>query len=208
MTIHSFGEIAEYDEDGQLTGFQFEGRERAIQEWREKKEEDEFRELVERLQKRNSARRTAASAEGRRRLQETDRRFKARHGARINAAARRRRQQAYEANPVVNQCEECGVVWSPPYEQRVRRSRFCSRRCRNRSHGRTRDRSLGLRDMDLRQRVLHVLRDGALTSLEIAEAVDGKLGSVRTCLSMWVSEGAIQSDGRKPARYSLPKEVS
>ena len=82
------------------------GRERRIQEWKDKKEDLKFAKLVDQLQKRNSARRARHDPERRKQIAENQRRHRA--SGRKQERANELRREKYEADPVVNVCEECG----------------------------------------------------------------------------------------------------
>jgi len=201
MSFARLEEVAVWDEEGTIDGLQFDGRERRLQEWRERKEEREFSALVERLQKRNAAQRARQDPVRMERIRLNDQRYRETGQKQLRENARRR--EKYEADPVVNTCVECRKTWSPPYEQKVKKSRFCSRSCRNRNHARYRQRpTKGIRDMAIRDSVVGFLRKaGGSTSGEIATAIKGKPASVRTCLYRWVKEGSIKSDGLRPALF-------
>jgi hypothetical protein len=202
MTLASLEEVAIRDEEGSIVGLQFDGRERSIQEWKERKEADEFAALVERLQKRNSAQRARADPVRQARIRENERRHResGRKQQRMNAL----RREKYEADPVVNVCEECGEVDTVLFEKKsVKRSRFCSRSCRNRHHGRTRKRARGLRKMNVRDQAFCFLRSvESATAAEVAAAIGAKVGSMRTCLCRWAKASELDSDNGRPARYS------
>lgn len=204
MSIATLEEVATWDDEGNVEGFQFDSRERRIQEWREKKEAEEFAALVDRLQKRNSARRAMADPVSRERIKKNERRH--RESGRKQQRANERRREKYEADPIVNVCEQCGHIETVPFDKKgVKRSRFCSRSCRNKHHGSKRQRpTKGLRQMDTREKTFAFLRTvSSATAEEVAEAVGGKLGSVRTCLCRWAKAGELATDGGKPARYSI-----
>lgn len=201
MSFAKLEEVAVWDDEGTIDGLQFDGRERRLQEWRERKEEREFAALVERLQKRNAAQRARRDPVRMERIRLNDQRYRETGQKQLRENARRR--EKYEADPVVNTCVECRKAWSPPYEQRVKKSRFCSKSCRNRNHARYRQRpTKGIRDMAIRDGVVGFLRkSGRSTSREIAAAIKGKPASVRTCLCRWVKEGTIKSDRLRPALF-------
>lgn len=206
--LAKLNEVLEFDADGRVAGLQFNDRARAIAEWRDRLEEREFQRLVTQLQKRNSARRSAATEAGKARVKENTLRYRQKHLERLRSLTQKRRSRRYYENPVVNRCHECGKLWTPPYEQKVKRSKYCSRRCRNRDGGRRRKRSKGLRQMDLRCRVLECLGNQPRTAAGVATFIGAKLGSIRTCLCRWAASGAIESAGGKPAMYSLPVNIS
>lgn len=202
MTLARLDEVIGWDSDGNVDGLQFDSRARRIQEWRDKKEDAEFCALVERLQKRNAARRAAADPVKRERMREANRRHQA--SGRKEARARQRRREQYEANPTVNVCEQCGAKQLVPFDKKgTRPSRFCSKKCRNAWHGKRRQRAKGLRTMNIKAKLMHVLRKGPVTSLEATEAVGGKYQSVKALLCRWAKAGEIISDGGKPAKYSI-----
>jgi hypothetical protein len=198
-------EVATYDEDGEVQGFQFGGKERRIQEWKEKQEEREFAALVEKLQKRNSARKARTNPESLSRIREIQRKHQ--ESGRKQERARELRREKYEANPIVNVCEECGKSETVPFDKiGVKRSKFCSRSCRNRNHGKSRVRpTKGIRKMDTQEEVLTYLRSvGEATGSEVWEAVGGKPASIKTLLCRWAKEGVVLKNGNRPAKYSVP----
>lgn len=205
MTIATLDEVATWDDEGQIEGFQFGGRERALQEWKEKKEAEEFAALCERLYHRKWAAKKRQTEEGRQKLQEALRRYRAENREHCNALERQRRKAKYEADPVVNQCEECGEIWIVPYERKgPKSSRFCSVKCKNRWHGirRARRRNRGLRKMDIKPQLLRYLRrHPGSTAQEIATGIGAKVNSVRSLLSVWSQSPEFRREGRKPIRY-------
>lgn len=205
MTLARLDEVVAFDEEGGIVGLQFDGRARRIQEAQERKEAQEFAELVARLERRNWAKRSRATPEGYERQRAAMIRYREANRARMRQLERDRRRRKYEENPVVNKCQECGREWPAPYEKCNKRSRFCSRSCRNRNHGRTRVRpTLGIRQMDVREAIFAALRpDVGATAKAIAKAVGGKEPSVKTLLSRMARAGEIASDRRRPALYSL-----
>lgn len=204
METRRLAEFAEHDDDGNVIGFQFDGRERRIQEWRDRQEEKQYEELFRRLQSRNSARRALVDPVRRVRVQAADRRH--RESGKKQRRENERRREQYEQNPIVNICEQCGVGSTVPYEKRgKKRTKFCSRKCRNRHHGQKRARSKGLRKMDIRESVFRYLEQtGSATCRQIAKAIEGKQPSVATCCSRWVKQGLLVSTGGRQASYSLP----
>lgn len=200
MAFATIDEIG-FDDDGNVSGVQFDGRARRIQEWREKREEQEFRKLVARLQSRNCAREARQDPVRRSRIAAAQ--IRHRKTQKYRDTMRRRRVGAYEKNPTVNVCEQCGAMWIPPYEQRVKRSRFCNRRCRNRWHGERRDRSRGLVNRGLQSQLLRDLREnGSGTAAAIADRLGLKLHTVRVVLCRLSQCGRVASDGRRPATYA------
>lgn len=209
MTLATLDEIATWDEEGQIEGFQFGGRERSIQEWKEKKEAEEFEELCKRLYARKWAAEARRDERRSEQIRQALRRYREANREHCNRMERERRKAKYEADPVVNQCEECGEIWVVPYEQGGKKScRFCSTKCRNRYHGRARAkrRNRGLRNMQVKPQVLRFIgQHPGCTSQEIATGIRHKLGSIRSLLTDWVREGSVQTDQGRPVRYSLPQ---
>lgn len=205
MSIATLDEVAVWDDEGTIDGLQFDGRERRIQEWKDKQEAKEFAALVERLQKRNSARRAKSDPVKADRIRANDRRH--RESGRKRERERQRRRENYEADPVVNVCEECGKIDTVPYEKKsAKRSRFCSRTCRNRHHGRTRQRpTKGIRNMTIEDDIFAYLRTCiSATSGEISKGTGNKPASVRTLLRKYEKDDRIEVDRQeKPFRYSI-----
>lgn len=212
MTIATLDDVIAWDDDGEIDGLQFDGRERAIQEWRDRKEEEEYKALFQRLYKRNHYRRAAETPEGKARQMENVRRYRERNRERMRQRERDQRRAEYAANPVVNTCQECGQSWAVPFERKNRKSKFCSQSCRNKDSGRRRvkerRRSQGLRDMSVRKRIVRCLRRGPATSKQVASAIGGKLASVRCVLCTMVKAGELLSDGGKPAVFSIPERAT
>ena len=104
------------NEDGKVEGFQFGGRARAISEWRERKEEKEFRRLCRRVYMNNYMRR----------------RWLTKPEYRAWAIVRNRAWKIAHRTPT-RTCLECGATWSnvpglcpggrPP-------TKYCSKLCR------------------------------------------------------------------------------
>lgn len=205
MTIATLDEVATWDEEGNVEGFQFDSRERSVQEWRDKKEDDEYSALFERLAKRNWAAEARKDESFRVRKNEILRAFRERHRDRYRQLDRDRRRAKYEANPVVNQCEECKETWVVPYERQGQRSsRFCSTKCRNRWNGirRAAKRNRGLRKMDVKPLALRFVRaNPGCTSEMIGVGVGAKVNSVRSLIATWVAAGDLRREGKKPIRY-------
>ncbi len=207
MTIATLVEVAVWDEEGAIEGLQFDGRERRIQEWREKKDEEEFDRLVAKIRQHNNYRRWYErhkyDSSFRKRINAHSARMRSKHGKRRNAEARAKRKQEHEANPIVNLCEECHKEFVREYGfKRKRTAKFCSRKCRNRNHGRKRDRS-GSRDR--KAEVLALVKSRDSVSAKEAEAVlDMSLATVRTLLSVLAKDGTINKHtDESPFRYSI-----
>lgn len=140
--IRRLEEVATYDDECRVEGMQFDSRERRIQQWKDKKDDEEFDRFIATLrQKKNWLAWYARHKDDpifRERLREHCRLMRAKHGPRRNAEERERRKREAKANPIINVCEECGREFVREFGlKRKRTSRFCSRRCRNRdSHKR------------------------------------------------------------------------
>jgi len=203
--IATLSEVVEFDEDGHVDGLQFDGRERAIQEWRDRKEAAEYTQLFERLYQRKWATAARNDPVRRERILENLRRYRTKHRERVRQMERDRRRAKYEADPVINQCKVCGNVWTVPYDRHgPKRAQFCSTKCRNRWHGirRARRRNRGLRKMDMRPQALRFIRaNPGCTAAEVATAIEAKPNSLRVCLKRWADEGVLVRVGKKPMRY-------
>lgn len=137
MSFASLDEVAVLDDDGRIEGLQFDGRERRIQEWREKKEAEEFDKLIAKLRQHKNYRawyeKRKDDPEFRRKMREHNRRMKRKHGTRRNAEDRAKRRQEAEENPIVNTCQWCGKEFTIEFGfKKKRTSKYCSRTCRNR----------------------------------------------------------------------------
>lgn len=103
--------------------------------------------------------------------------------------------------------EECGKTEVVPYDKvGPKQTRFCSRSCRNRAHGRTRNRpTKGIRNMTIEDDIFAYLRTCiSATSGEIAKGTGNKPASVRTLLRRYVKEDRIEVDRQeRPFRYSI-----
>jgi hypothetical protein len=133
--IASFKEVATFDENGRVDGMQFDSKQRRLQLWKEKKEAEEFDRLIAKLKQHKNYRawytRHRDDPAFQQRMREHNRRMRAKHGARRNAAAREKRQE--HAVEVINTCQECGKTFSLPFGYKKKRtSKYCSRVCRNR----------------------------------------------------------------------------
>ena len=132
----TFDDVTFDADSSRVDGFQMPQSMR-IQEWRDRKEDAQFRALCQRLRQRKNAAAWYARHRDdpgfREMVLEHSRRMRRRHGQRRNAADRERRRKAAEDRPIVNVCEECGVAFVLPFGfHRKRRSKYCSRTCRNR----------------------------------------------------------------------------
>lgn len=183
------------DHEGNVEGFQF-AREVSLQEWRDRKEQEDFDRLCEQLYQRKWA------ADNRDRLREKKReaarRYRENNPERLRRNSRNSRRKKYEANPVVNQCKQCGKCWTPPYEQKVKRSSFCCKKCRNKWNGDRRSRSKGLRQLTIRPEIVAFLRREPLARFaQILAATKAKEGSLRTLLHVMCKQGVILRNGTR-----------
>lgn len=188
-----------------LDGFQV-GKAAALGEWQAKREAEEYDRLFNRLYQRNWARKKrAADPEAAR---ERQRRWRDENREHVRTVARERMRRKAAANRRSCVCEECGTRWTPQ-----RRARFCSKRCRNRWHGkhptpqRKAKRNRGIRNMSVSTAIAKVLRrEPWLTLGEIvARAAGTKRGSVATLLTTWAQQGRLVHNGaKKGRRYALP----
>lgn len=205
MSIASLEEVAVFDDEGTIEGLQFDSRERAIQEWRDRKEKEEYERLFSRLYQRNWARERRKDPEHRKRHQENLRRHRQRNHKAIRDRENARNRARYEANPVVNTCQECGHTWQVPYGRKgPKSSKFCSTKCRNQDSGRRRKRSRGLRDMTIEPRAMaFIASHPGVTAAQIAEGIGAKANSIRVCVKRWTDEGKLLKTGRKNATYTI-----
>jgi len=116
----------------ELDGFQFD-KDRAIADWRNRKEQAEFGKLVNRLrvlkwqrdvQAEGGSRAAALRARKLRYMQQPDVASRALERARV------RRLAAYHASPIVCRCRRCGAEWCPLPRRGVRPAEFCTDACR------------------------------------------------------------------------------
>lgn len=188
MTIVSLKEIVSFDEEGKSDGLQFFS---AKNEYEERKEEQEYAALFKRLQKNNSAKRKRkANPEASR---EYSRQYWVNNKARISTMEREKRQKAYEANPVINQCLVCGKVWSPPYTQTNRKARFCSPNCCAKYHHPFRKpRNKTARDMEAQTKVISFLQENpGATVLQVALLTGRSVSAARSTLYKLRKSGKV-----------------
>lgn len=207
MSFATLEEVAIWDEDGNVEGLQFDGRERRIQEWKEKQEEKEFEKLLQALRNRNRVERLKnEDRDGYRRMREVQDEWRRQNRKRVNELSRLRRKRKYQEDPVVCTCGECGAVWSVPYEKKNQKARkFCDNKCRMKHYSResAKRRNRGLRKMNVRQQIIETLSKSAMTADEVAEAIGHKAGTTRTLCSRMAKEGVLHSSGGRPATYSI-----
>ena len=189
----------------EMDGFQFDGRSRAIAEWRQRKDDDEFQRLCARLYKRNWAREERRRDPEKVRQRQRDWRNANRERVRRNENERRARKRA-QRPPRVCQNPRCRKEFMPQHYYNT--AKWCSKKCGNNYHSviRSRAKNRGIRNMDLEPTVIRILRQGPwLTLGEIAERAEGaKRGSIATKLTQWAKEGKLVHDGKKKwRRYAL-----
>ena len=132
MTLASLEEVATLDDDGNIDGLQFDGRERRIQEWLDGKEDEEYKALFRKLRMRaknkRNYKRIVSTKEGRERVRESGRRSKAKNRERRNEGEKQRRRKEREESPIELACKVCRKTWILPFG--VRPSSVCSERCK------------------------------------------------------------------------------
>ena len=134
-----------FDEDGKISGFQFGGRQRAIYEWKEKKEQKEFDRLIKQLtDKRYKERRYStpeAIEEKRRYFREYVRRRYA-IDEEFRNKLRKVAKKRETAKAPVRTCVECGAQWmnlrcvKRASDMGKPRTKYCSKRCMRRFRSR------------------------------------------------------------------------
>ena len=204
MSIATLDEVAVWDEDGKVEGLQFDGRERRLQQWRERKEEREFAKLVVSLQKRNAARNARMDPAKLERIKGHQRKHT--QSGRRWRRERQRRIEKYQADPVVCKCQQCGASWCVVYAKKSQKaSKFCGLKCRQHAYAvlRARAKNRGLRKMNARQSITDYLGSNpGSTADEVAIAIDHKIASTRTLCCLMAKSGVLVSDGGKPAKYA------
>lgn len=207
MTLAMFDEVATFDDEGRVDGFQFNSRERRLQEWKEKKENDEFEKMITKLRRHKNYRawyeRHKDDPVWRERLRAYTREQRRKHSAKRNADARRKRIEAHAS--IVNVCEECGKKFSFEYGQRKKRSRFCSMKCRNRTNGRLRVRlpKNPPRPMSF-EAIEQYLRDHPKSPIKsVCEATGILRATAYAALITAFKKGIVVREGVRNAVYSL-----
>lgn len=207
MTLAMFDEVATFDDEGRVDGFQFNSRERRLQEWKEKKENDEFEKMIIKLRRHKNYRawyeRHKDDPVWRERLRTYTREQRRKHSAKRNADARQKRIEAHAS--IVNVCEECGKKFSFEYGQRKKRSRFCSMKCRNRTNGRLRVRlpKNPPRPMSF-EAIEQYLRDHPSSSIKsVCEATGILRATAYAALITACKKGIVVREGVRNALYSL-----
>lgn len=135
--IAKWEEVVSWDEDGQVDGLQFDSRERRIQQWKEKKEDEEFDRLIAKLRQHKKYRAWYEKRKDdpgfKQKMRAHNARMRRKHGERRNAEERAKREQLASENPIVNKCEQCGKEFTLEFGfKKKRTSKYCSRTCRNR----------------------------------------------------------------------------
>ncbi len=197
-----------WDDDGRAVGYQV-GKSVALLDWEHKREAREFEAYCRRLYARNWARKLRAEHPelARARCQ----RWRDANRERVRELDRQRRHAKRHAPVCV--CDTCAKVWTPvpAYAAqsgvRRRRARFCSVRCANAWFGpRRTDRNRGIRTMDIRDRILAVLRARPWSTPREIATVDGvvKLGSVATLLcDLWPSGVVVRRKRGRAYEYEI-----
>jgi len=205
MTLASFEEVVSFDDEGIVDGFQFNGRERRLQEWREKKESAEFDKLITKLRRHKNYRawylRHKDDPVWRERFRKYVREQKRKHSVRRNAEARQKRIEAHAS--IVNVCEECGTKFSFEYGQRKKRSRFCSMKCRNRASGRSRVRTYkkSTRVTSFERIKQFLLENPGKTATEIRKALELNRGTMLCALRTACEKGELVKKGDRGGLY-------
>lgn len=202
LMIARLEEVATYDEDGRVEGMQFDSRERRIQQWREKKEDEEFERLIAKLRQKKKYRawydRHKDDPDFRERLRQHCRIMRVKHGPRRNAEARAKRLA--EKKPKQCSCQECGKDFEK-YGHKAKPSKFCSRSCRNRDSHKRRDKKRTSR----KDEVLALVKSRySVTAREAESQLNMSLATVRALLNVLVNSGEIKKyKDEIPFRYSI-----
>jgi hypothetical protein len=195
-------EVAVYDDEGRVEGMQFDSRERRIQQWREKKEDQEFDRLIAKLKQKKKYRawydRHKNEPDFRARLQEQCRVMRIKHGARRNAESKAKRLA--EKKPISCKCVECGKPFEN-FGHKAKPSKFCSRTCRNREAHKRRDK----KRISRKDEVMALLKARYSVTAKEAEAqLNMSLATVRALLNVLVNNGeAKKYKDEIPFRYSI-----
>lgn len=209
MTLAMLDEVVTYDDEGRVDGFQFNSRERRLQQWREKKEDAEFEKLITKLRRHKNYRawyeRHQHDPVWRERLRKYTREQRRKHKEKRNADARRKRREAHGS--VVNVCQECKKQFSFQFGQRKKRSKFCSMKCRNQDSHRRRvrppkslPRSISFKSIE------QYLRDNPRSPINvICEATGIIRATIYAALVVAIKRGFVVREGNRNALYSLVK---
>ncbi len=206
MSFATLEEVAVYDDEGRVEGMQFDSRERRIQQWKEKKEDQEFDLLITKLRQHKNYRawytRHQDNPVFRERIKQHNQRMRAKHGKRRYAEAREQRAKEAAEKPIINVCEECGKEFVREFGyKRKRTAKFCGRSCRNRNHAKTRNRNSEGRKAE----ILQLVRSRySVTAKEATASLNMSLATVRSLLNVLANEGQINKDKDEiPFRYSI-----
>lgn len=207
MRFASLDEVANYDDEGRVEGMQFESRERRIQQWKEKKEDEEFDRLIAKLRQRKNYLAWYARHKDepgfKEKMRAHDKRMKDKHRDRRNAEYREKyRSEIARKTATVNVCAECQKEFTQEAGYKKKRSaRFCSRACRNRDSYKRRDRDTTER----KEAVLKAVRSNySVTAKEATAHLDLCQASVQALLNLLVKEGKIRKyTDERPYRYSI-----
>lgn len=189
---------------GELEGFQFPSRQRGIDEWRQRKDDEEFERLCNRLRVRKwkddnpDRRRDYVKRHYRANKARLKARASAWYQANRNAVLARRHAEVVEARQG-RSCDECGAS----LDNRRSDARYCSKPCQQR--GGYKRRGQGKARVDLRAAICGALRDRPWqTARQIADSAGAKYRSVASKLTLLRRQGAVVTDGSKHGRrYAL-----
>jgi len=203
----TFEEVAVYDDEGRVEGMQFDSRTRRIQQWREKKEDQEFELLVSKLRQKKRYLAWYARHKDdpgfREKMRAHNKRMKDKHRDRRNAEYREKyRSEIARREAAVNVCAECkSKFFQAPGYKKKRAAKFCSRACRNRDSYKRRDRDTTER----KEAVLKVVQSHySITSKQATAHLSLTQASIQALLNCLVKEGKINKyTDEKPYRYSV-----
>ena len=207
MTIARFEEVVSFDDEGHVDGLQFDCKKRRLQEWREKKDDEEFGLLVAKLRQKKRYLAWYARHKDepgfREKMRAHNKRMKDKHRDRRNAEHREKyRSEIARKEATVNVCVECQKKFTQEAGYKKKRAaKFCSRACRNRDSYNRRDRDTTAR----KEAVLKVVQSHySLTLKEATAHLDLSQASVQALLNCLVRECKIKKyDDEKPYRYSI-----
>jgi hypothetical protein len=210
MTIARLDEVATWDDEGNIEGLQFGGRDRSIQEWRDKQEELEYQRLFATLAARNKLKKLRETdPEGYAKQKEVWNRWNRTHAMQRAAAARAKREAAYKADPPICSCEECGAQWCPVFFRTGPKiSRFCSKECRAKPASRRYAVKLnrGLHRMGVSDLIVdYVSQHPGCNPGSVAQALLHHPATVRSHMHVLVNAGRLERIGR--GRYRAIKRA-
>jgi hypothetical protein len=203
VTFAKFEEVAVFDDDGHVTGLQFDSRARRLQQWREKKEEEQYEKLFNKLRAQRSISRY--SEETIAKIKASRRRWQLANREHVYRRLSQRRREAYYADPAIRTCEQCGASWCYLFGNTAGRlRRFCDQRCRI-ANRKAATAARGLRTMDIKDRVrLFLQQHGPSTLRQISDGTTGNQKSLSALLCNWAKVGILVQEGKWRATYSLP----